>query len=150
MPMIVTKLRDARESLDIKQKDLTELYQVKKSTISGWENGHDTIPLIKLILFANKYNYSLDYLFGLIPHNIEYEKIEISLPKIGKNLKIIRKINYKTQEEIAHFLGISQSTYSHYEKGIRLIPTNYIYSLSQIYKNYSIDKILNRKRKIKK
>ena len=94
--MIVTKLRDARESLDIKQKDLTDLYQVKKSTISGWENGHDTIPLIKLILFANKYNYSLDYLFGLIPHNIEYEKIEISLPKIGKNLKIIRKINYKT------------------------------------------------------
>ena len=33
--------------------------------VSGWETGKDTIPLKRLIKYANHYNLSLDYLFGL-------------------------------------------------------------------------------------
>ena len=43
--MIVKRLKDSREMLDIKQIDLTNLYNVTNSTISGWETGKDTIPL---------------------------------------------------------------------------------------------------------
>ena len=39
------------------------------TTISGWETGKDTIPLEKLVRYANEFNLSLDYLFGIISRN---------------------------------------------------------------------------------
>lgn len=144
--MIVKRLRDTRESLYLKQKDLIPLFEVSYSTISGYETGKDTIPLKQLIKYANKYNYSLDYLFGLKDFNELYEPLEIDLELIGRNLKTIRKNNNKTQEDIAQVLNTSSSAYAHYENARNLIPTNFIYSLSLIYKNFSIDKILGRKK----
>lgn len=43
--MIVKRLRHTREDMGLKQKDLTTLFNVTYSTISGWETGKDTIPL---------------------------------------------------------------------------------------------------------
>lgn len=42
--MVVKNLRDSRESLDLKQKDIAELFKVNFTTVSGWETGKDTIP----------------------------------------------------------------------------------------------------------
>jgi len=144
--MIVKRLRDTRESLYLKQKDLIPLFEVSYSTISGYETGKDTIPLKQLIKYANKYNYSLDYLFGLKDFNELYEPLEIDLELIGRNLRTIRKQNNKTQEDIAQVLNTSSSAYAHYENARNLIPTNFLYSLSLIYKNFSIDKVLGRKK----
>lgn len=147
--MIVKNLRYSREQLDLKQKDLTGLFNVTYSTISGWETGKDTIPLRQLIKYANKYNYSLDYLFGLKNYNEEYEPLEIDLNIIANNLKQIRKDNKKTQQNISDVLNTSSSAYAHYENARYLIPTSFLYNLSYIYKNFSIDKVLGRK-KLKK
>ena len=61
MYMIIKNFKESRELLDIKQKDIAEFFGVHFSTVSGWETGKDTIPLERLIDYANKYNYSLDY-----------------------------------------------------------------------------------------
>ena len=63
--MIVKNLKESRERLDLKQVDIAKIFPVTKYTVSGWETGKDTIPLRRLIQYANHYNYSLDYLFGL-------------------------------------------------------------------------------------
>lgn len=147
--MIVKNLRYSREQLDLKQKDLTELFNVTYSTISGWENGKDTIPLRQLIKYANKYNYSLDYLFGLKNDNEDYESLEIDLNIIANNLKQIRKENKKTQQYIGDVLNTSSSAYAHYENARYLIPTSFLYNLSYIYKNFSIDEVLGRKKQKK-
>lgn len=144
--MIIKRLKYTRESMDLKQKDLTNLFQVKQSTISGWETGKDTIPLRQLIKYANKYNYSLDYLFGIKDYNEKYEPLILDLALIGKNLRIIRKQNGKTQQNIADFLNTNASGYAHYENARNLIPTTFLYSLSLIYKNFSFDRILGRKK----
>lgn len=146
--MIVKNLRDSRESLYLKQKDLIPLFEVSYSTISGYETGKDTIPLRQLIKYANKYNFSLDYLFGLTEYNELYEPLEIDLKLIARNLKKIRKNNNKTQQDIAKVLNTSSSAYAHYENARYLIPTNFLYNLSLIYKNFSIDQILGRKKTI--
>lgn len=75
--MIVKNFRYSRESLDLKQKDLTNFFNVTPSTISGWEIGKDTIPLKHLIKYANEYNLSLDYLFGLKNENEIYKPLNI-------------------------------------------------------------------------
>ena len=142
--MIVKNLRNTREDLGLKQKDLTTLFNVTYSTISGWETGKDTIPLRQLIKYANKYNFSLDYLFGLTNINKQYLPLEINLDIISKNLINIRKQKKKTQEQIAKVLNTSSGGYAHYENSRYLIPTNFIYNLAIYYKNFSIDEVLGR------
>lgn len=147
--MIVKKFRASREDLDLKQVNLTTLFGVTNSTISGWETGKDTIPLRQLIKYANRFNFSLDYLFGLKEYNEKYLPLEIDLDVIAKNLKDIRKKNKKTQQDVAKVLNTSSSAYAHYENARYLIPTNFLFSLSLIYEDFSIDKVLGRKFKNK-
>ncbi len=144
--MIIKRLRSTRENLGLKQKDLTTLFNVTYSTISGWETGKDTIPLKQLIKYANKYNFSLDYLFGISSTNEKYLPLEIDLNLIAKKLTTIRKNNNKSQAQIAKVLNTSPSGYAHYENSRYLIPTNFIYSLALYYKNFSIDEILGREK----
>ena len=54
--MIVQNLRASREDIDVKQKDVAKFFKLHYSTISGWETGKDTIPIEKLIEYANQYS----------------------------------------------------------------------------------------------
>lgn len=145
--MKVKRLRESRENLDLKQIDLTDLFGVTYSTISGWETGKDTIPLKQLIKYANKYNYSLDYLLGLTDKNIEYKDLKINLNTLATNLRKKRKQYGKTQQQIADIINTSQSSYAHYENARYLMPLNFLYNLSKIYNDLSIDEMLGRKKK---
>lgn len=145
--MKVKRLRETRENLDLKQIDLTDLFGITYSTISGWETGKDTIPLKQLIKYANKYNYSLDYLLGLTDKNIEYKDLKINLNTLATNLKKKRKQYGKTQQQIADIINTSQSSYAHYENARYLMPLNFLYNLSKIYNDLSVDEMLGRKKK---
>lgn len=145
--MKVKRLRETRENLDLKQIDLTDLFGITYSTISGWETGKDTIPLKQLIKYANKYNYSLDYLLGLTDKNIEYKNLKINLNTLATNLKKKRKQYGKTQQQIADIINTSQSSYAHYENARYLMPLNFLYNLSKIYNDLSVDEMLGRKKK---
>ena len=52
--MVVKNLRNSREELELKQKDVAEFFDLHFSTISGWETGKDTIPMERLIEYANE------------------------------------------------------------------------------------------------
>lgn len=145
--MMVKRLRETRENLDLKQVDLTDLFGVTYSTISGWETGKDTIPLKQLIKYANKYSFSLDYLLGLTNNNIEYDELVIDLYVLATNLKRLRKQYGKTQQQIADVINTSQSSYAHYENTRNLMPLSFLYNLSKIYNDLSIDELLGRKKK---
>lgn len=144
--MIVKRLRETREALEIKQKELTDLFDVTYSTISGWEIGKDTIPLKQLIKYANKYKYSLDYLFGLTDKNIVYKPLTLDLNLIADNLRHKRKSAGLTQQYVADKINTSQASYAHYENARYLIPTSFLYNLKDVYEDLSIDEILGRKK----
>ena len=145
--MKVKRLRETRENLDLKQIDLTDLFGVTYSTISGWETGKDTIPLKQLIKYANKYNYSLDYLLGLTDTNTEHKRLDIDLSVLASNLRNKRKQYKKTQQQVADIINTSQSSYAHYENARYLMPLNFLYNLSKIYDDLSVDQMLGRKKK---
>ncbi len=144
--MILKNLRASREDLDLKQKDVAEFFDLHFSTISGWETGKDTIPIERLIEYANEYSLSLDYLFGIISKNENYEPLEFDLDLLAKNLTELRLKNKVTQVFVAKKLNTSQSAYSHYENAINVIPTTFIYGLTKIYKPFSIDELFGRKK----
>lgn len=145
--MIIKNLRESRELIDKKQKDIAELMKVNFTTISGWETGKDTIPLKRLIEYANYFNYSLDYLFGLTRTNdTNYLPLTINLDLIAKNLKLLRKKHNLTQADVAKKINTTQASYAHYENAINLIPTTFLYNLTLIYSSFSIDELLGRKK----
>lgn len=144
--MIIKNFKLSRENLELKQKDLAEFFHLHFSTISGWETGKDTIPIERLVEYANEYSLSLDYLFGIITSNKKYYPITIDLVQLAKNLTDLRIKNKYTQEEIAKKLNTTQPAYSHYETGTNMIPTTFIYGLTKIYKPFSVDALFGRKK----
>ncbi|MBQ2835486.1 MAG: helix-turn-helix transcriptional regulator [Clostridia bacterium] len=144
--MIVKNFKESRELLDLKQKDIADYFSVHFSTVSGWETGKDTIPLERLIEYSNNFGYSLDYLFGITRFNIKYEHLIIDLELIAKNLRLLRKHNKMTQTEVAEKINTTQASYAHYENAVNLIPTAFLYNLTRIYKHFSIDELLGRKK----
>ena len=133
--------------MDLKQKDIAEMFGVHFATVSGWETGKDTIPLERLMEYANRFNFSLDYLFGITKQNdTSYLPLEIDLNVIAQNLRKIRKSHNLTQEDVAKKINTSQASYAHYENSVNLIPTTFLYNLTDIYKPFSIDKLLGRKK----
>ena len=143
--MIIQNFRSSRENLELKQKDIADLFNLHFSTVSGWETGKDTIPIERLIDYANEYNLSLDYLFGIITTNKKYYPIKLDLLQLAHNLTELRLQNKYTQVEVAKKLNTSQSAYSHYETATNLIPTTFVYGLTKIYKPFSIDELFGRK-----
>lgn len=100
--MIDNNLRNCREEMEMTHKELGNIIGVSKSRISNWETGYDPITLHRLVKFCNLYNYSLDYVCGLIRKNIENGKyIKLDQKKIGKRLKKLRK-----------YLNISQAKFA--------------------------------------
>jgi transcriptional regulator with XRE-family HTH domain len=145
--MKLKNFKESREILDIKQKDIAEFFNINFSTVSGWETGKDTIPIRRLIEYANHYNFSLDYLFGLTRVNKNYYPVTIDIEQVAKNLRLLRKQNQMTQEEVAKKINTSQAAYAHYENNVNLIPTAFLYNLTQIYNSFSIDNLFGRKEK---
>jgi transcriptional regulator with XRE-family HTH domain len=144
--MIIQNFKISRENLDLKQKDIAELFNLHFSTISGWETGKDTIPIERLIEYANEYSLSLDYLFGIITTNKKYYPIKLDLLQLAHNLTELRLKNKYTQTEVAKRLNTTQSAYSHYETATNILPTAFIYGLTKIYTPFSIDELFGRKK----
>ena len=126
--MIDNNLKYCREELEMTQQELGYIFGVSGSTVAGWENDHDTMPLTKLVRFSNMYKYSLDFIVGLSRTN-NYKEVTIDKKKIGSNLKIIRDKLKLSQQQIADECMISQTTYSNYETGLYLINTLTLYTI---------------------
>lgn len=145
--MFENNIQYCRQCIPMTQKELGYVFGVCESTVSGWETAKDTMPLTKMIRFCNLYDFSLDFLTGLSRKNETYEPIEnIDLKMLGSKLKKIRKKLKLSQQQMADECSISQSAYSNYELGDRLITSLVIYTLCKNH-NLSIDKILGRKKK---
>ncbi|MBO5095278.1 MAG: transcriptional regulator [Bacilli bacterium] len=126
--MIKNNIKYCREELEMTQQELGYIFGVSGSTVAGWENDHDTMPLTKLVRFSNMYKYSLDFIVGLSRTN-NYKEVTIDKKKIGSNLKIIRDKLKLSQQQIADECMISQTTYSNYETGLYLINTLTLYTI---------------------
>lgn len=59
------RLKELREDLDIKQKEVAEYLHIKQNTYSQYENGQRQLPIDVLVLLAKYYKVSTDYILGL-------------------------------------------------------------------------------------
>lgn len=62
--MYIKRLRDLREDNNLYQKQIANIIKVSQQYYSEYEKGNRPIPIEKLIILADYYNVSLDYLVG--------------------------------------------------------------------------------------
>lgn len=139
---MILKLKELREYEGLTQREVAKMLGVKRATYACWESEKEFIPLPRLKDFANLFHVSLDYIIGFTS---DFEKIlknqEIDIKSISKNLKEYRTLNNLTQEELANLINTSQSNYSNYETGKKLITTTYALEFSKKC-HYSLNKLL--------
>jgi len=58
------RLKDLREDMDLKQKEIADIIKTTQQQYSKYEIEDRMIPIDKLILLADYYNVSLDYIVG--------------------------------------------------------------------------------------
>lgn len=136
------RLKYIREEKELTQQKMADILGIKRSAYSLWEINKNTIPLIKLVDFSNKFNVSLDYLTGISDiRNKKIITVVVNPIEIGKKLKIIRKDLNLTQEKLANLFNTTHSGISAYENGKTIIPTIFLIEFAKI-SNVSLDWIV--------
>ena len=62
--MYFPRLRDLREDADLSQKQVAEILHIQQTVYSRYERGYQTIPVEHLLVLADYYHVSVDYLLG--------------------------------------------------------------------------------------
>lgn len=62
--MYFPRLRDLREDADLSQKQVAEILHIQQPVYSRYERGYQTIPVEHLLVLADYYHVSVDYLLG--------------------------------------------------------------------------------------
>ena len=142
--IVFNNIKFCREELEMNQEDLGEILGVAKSTVSGWENGHDTMPLEKLGDLSNLSKYSANFILGLTNDKSKCSsKLNINKEDIAKRLKQLRTTIGLSQEFFVAKCKVSRTTYTDYEEGKTLINTITLYTICKVF-NVSADWILGR------
>lgn len=144
--MFNNNLKYCREELEMTQEELGYVFGVSGSTVAGWENSNDTMPLPKMVKFANLYHYSLDYITGLSRKNNYVFITKPNKIQLGIKLKEIRTKLNLTQQQLADECMITQQSYSLYENGKTLVTSLVLYTICFNHK-LSMDSIFEMKKK---
>ena len=62
--MYFPRLRDLWEDADLSQKQVAEILHIQQTVYSRYERGYQTIPVEHLLVLADYYHVSVDYLLG--------------------------------------------------------------------------------------
>lgn len=96
--ILIEKLRKARIANNLKQSDVAELLNVKKNTISNWENGKSNPDIDSLVELCKIYNISC----SAILEEAYSDEVIHSLSVSGLEKEII--IAYRKADEIGKAL----------------------------------------------
>jgi len=92
------KIKMLREENNMTQKQLAQVIQVNRVTITGYESNQKNPSYDKLIELAKFFGVSTDYLLGLVEDNISYTSMNISQDPYVKDLIDIF-VNLKDNEK---------------------------------------------------
>lgn len=87
------RIRDLRETNNIKQKDLAAVFGVENSTWSQYETNKRTPDLDTIRKLSEFFNVSVDYLFSITeikynPHDLDFKKLITYFDSLNDKSKI--------------------------------------------------------------
>lgn len=106
-------LEELRKDRNMTQKELSDVIFVTTGTISNYENDRYLPDIEKLILLADHFNVTIDYLLGRVSYNLDPESFEKkidSTTSVGGFLKDFIALSANRQSiilEIVHDMKMS-------------------------------------------
>ena len=70
------RLKDLREDKDLKQEEVANLLGISQTNYSKYELGKINIPINSLIVLADFYDTSIDYLLGITNDVKSYSRVK--------------------------------------------------------------------------
>lgn len=70
------RLKDLREDKDLKQEEVANLLDISQTNYSKYELGKINIPINSLIVLADFYDTSIDYLLGITNDVKPYSRVK--------------------------------------------------------------------------
>ena len=170
------RLKYLRKIYNVTQEDLAQYLGVKRNTISDWESGNSEPNIENIILIADYFNVTIDYLlnnktnnrisnplclkimFKANNFNLEQQKKLINIldniisfkwgnMELGSNLKQLRKENNLTQEQLAILINVKRHNIVDWETGRSEPSINHLKALSRIFST-SINNLLGQTQKL--
>ncbi len=99
--MNLHRLKDLREDKDLLQKDIAEKIGTSPNYYGDYENGKRLIPIDRLLILADFYDVSLDYITGRTNDKKGLSKSNMS----SKETDIIKKFRCLNDERKGEVLG---------------------------------------------
>jgi transcriptional regulator with XRE-family HTH domain len=88
----MNRIRQLREQLGLRQIDVSEKTGIDQKTLSNYETGKTNPDSYSLIMLANFFNVSIDYLVGRVDSNLySKEDIKNKIDSIQKELEDVKK-----------------------------------------------------------
>lgn len=135
----MNRLKELREDVDLRQIDISKVLNLTRGTCAQYELEILNISVDNLKILANYFDTSIDYILYRTDNRKPYEKVNND-NKLNR-LKELRKINFKTQRQVALELGIPLKSYIKYENFTRSLNIQLLHKLADYYKT-SIDYIV--------
>ena len=86
--MIGYRIHSLRKERDLTQDDLSKILNVGRTTINGYESGKISPPLDKILVMADFFDVSVDYLVGNLQRRKVKEEVKFE-NDIGLQMKLI-------------------------------------------------------------
>lgn len=141
MATIGERIKTLRTASNLNQEEFGKQFGLVKSTVSLYENGKSTPDDETKKKICEKYNVSMDWLYGLtVDYLLGTERSE-KQEGVMMNLRKLRERAGLSQEELAKKLKISQKSISKYERGDRRPSYEVLLTMSSIF-GVSVDYLL--------
>ncbi len=141
---MINRMKEIRQEFDKRQQEVANEMGIKRSTYAVLENNHNIIPLKRLNDFANYFNVSIDYVFGLTTTpRYENSRKEIDRDLTKRRIRQIRQEHNYTQTKLAKLLNTSPSVWCDYERGRYLVATTFMYEFAKKF-DVSVDWLLGK------
>ena len=136
---IIRTLRTDRTNT---QREIAALIGCSRVSYIDYECGRKLLPLRGVMILADYYSVSSDFILGLSLKDtpsmkeaagVSFAKVCEEYP-VNRIIKDIRCRRDLTQRQVADCIGCTQAGYSGYESGKRNIPVAVIVQLSGFYK----------------
>lgn len=105
MKKFAQRLKELREYYSMTQSKVAECLNFSSSAISNYECGAREPGIEELVLLADFFQVSLDYLVGRIDYPIQHGKKKIIQYTITENIKVPDSLNEKEIDTIVHIIA---------------------------------------------
>lgn len=137
----MNRLKELREDNDLIQDDIAKVLNLTRGTCAQYELEVLNISINNLRCLSIYYDTSIDYILYRTDIRKSYKRSDSNILSNANRLRELRKINFKTQRQVAFELGIPLKSYIKYENLSRSLNIQLLHKIADYYRT-SIDYIV--------